>query len=460
MAPNDLMQRLQASAGQFEEDLKEWLRIPSISSDPARIQETHAAGQWVAEKLRGGGLAVEMIETAGHPLIFASTPPVPGAPIALVYGHYDVQPVEPLDQWISGPFDPQVRDGNIYARGATDDKGQVLTHIESVLAWLATGEPLPIQIKFLIEGEEEVGSANLENLLASMAEQLACDVVVISDSSQYAAGQPAITYGLRGIATFQVRIDGPKQDLHSGSFGGAVTNPAISLCQMISAAIDANGQVRIPGFYDACRPLSDLERGQLAELPGTDAEFAASIGVPALGGDQRFTALERRWSRPTFEVNGLTSGHQGDGVKTIVPATASAKISFRLVPDQDPQQISDAFEAFFNQVLPAGVRLTFTRDHAAPGMLSRLDSPFMTAASQAIEQAFGTAPVMIREGGSIPIVTQFQQVLDADCLLLGWGLNDDNAHSPNEKFCLADFHKGIAASACLWAEIGKVSKSS
>ncbi len=454
------MQRLQASAGQFEEDLKEWLRIPSISSDPARIQETHAAGQWVAEKLRGGGLAVEMIETAGHPLIFASTPPVPGAPIALVYGHYDVQPVEPLDQWISGPFDPQVRDGNIYARGATDDKGQVLTHIESVLAWLATGEPLPIQIKFLIEGEEEVGSANLENLLASMAERLACDVVVISDSSQYAAGQPAITYGLRGIATFQVRIDGPKQDLHSGSFGGAVTNPAIALCQMISAAIDANGQVQIPGFYDACRPLSDLERGQLAELPGTDAEFAASIGVPALGGDQRFTALERRWSRPTFEVNGLTSGHQGDGVKTIVPATASAKISFRLVPDQDPQQISDAFEAFFNQVLPAGVRLTFTRDHAAPGMLSRLDSPFMTAASQAIEQAFGTAPVMIREGGSIPIVTQFQQVLDADCLLLGWGLNDDNAHSPNEKFCLADFHKGIAASACLWAEIGKVSKSS
>lgn len=454
------MQRLQASAGQFEEDLKEWLRIPSISSDPARIQETHAAGQWVAEKLRGGGLAVEMIETAGHPLIFASTPPVPGAPIALVYGHYDVQPVEPLDQWISGPFDPQVRDGNIYARGATDDKGQVLTHIESVLSWLATGEPLPIQIKFLIEGEEEVGSANLENLLASMAEQLACDVVVISDSSQYAAGQPAITYGLRGIATFQVRIDGPKQDLHSGSFGGAVTNPAIALCQMISAAIDANGQVQIPGFYDACRPLSDLERGQLAELPGTDAEFAASIGVPALGGDQRFTALERRWSRPTFEVNGLTSGHQGDGVKTIVPATAAAKISFRLVPDQDPQQISDAFEAFFNQVLPAGVRLTFTRDHAAPGMLSRLDSPFMTAASQAIEQAFGTAPVMIREGGSIPIVTQFQQVLDADCLLLGWGLNDDNAHSPNEKFCLADFHKGIAASACLWAEIGKVSKSS
>lgn len=454
------MQRLQASAGQFEEDLKEWLRIPSISSDPARIQETHAAGQWVAEKLRAGGLAVEMIETAGRPLIFASTPPVPGAPIALVYGHYDVQPVEPLDQWISGPFDPQVRDGNIYARGATDDKGQVLTHIESVLAWLATGEPLPIQIKFLIEGEEEVGSANLENLLASMAEQLACDVVVISDSSQYAAGQPAITYGLRGIATFQVRIDGPKQDLHSGSFGGAVTNPAIALCQMISAAIDANGQVQIPGFYDACRPLSDLERGQLAELPGTDAEFAASIGVPALGGDQRFTALERRWSRPTFEVNGLTSGHQGDGVKTIVPATAAAKISFRLVPDQDPQQISDAFEAFFNQVLPAGVRLTFTRDHAAPGMLSRLDSPFMTAASQAIMQAFGTAPVMIREGGSIPIVTQFQQVLDADCLLLGWGLNDDNAHSPNEKFCLADFHKGIAASACLWAEIGKVSKSS
>lgn len=460
MLPENLLSKLRASSAQFEEDLKQWLRIPSVSSDSQCRDDTHRAAQWVAERLEGGGLHVEMIETDGYPLVYAETPAVEGAPVVLVYGHYDVQPVEPLEQWISGPFEPEVRHGNIYARGATDDKGQVLTHVESVLAWLANGAELPVQIKFLIEGEEEIGSENLERQLPGLAEKLACDVVVISDSSQYAPDQPAITYGLRGIATFEVRLDGPKQDLHSGSFGGAVTNPAIALCQMIAAAIDHNGQVQIPGYYDNVRPLSDMERGQLAELPENDAAFAESIGVNELGGDLRFTALERRWSRPTFEVNGLTSGHQGEGVKTIVPATASAKISFRLVPDQDPQLVADAFEQFFREQLPRGVRMTFTRDHAAPGMVSRLDSPYMTAASQAIEGAFGKPPVMIREGGSIPIVTRFQEVLGADCLLLGWGLSDDNAHSPNEKFCLADFHRGIAASAQLWAEIGKIRQSS
>ena len=399
---------------------------------------------------------MELIETAGHPLVFAETAPVPGAPVVLVYGHYDVQPVEPLNQWISPPFEPAIRDGNIYARGATDDKGQVLTHIESVLAYVKQGIPLPVQVKFLIEGEEEVGSENLESLLPSLADRLACDVVVISDSSQYDDGQPAITYGLRGIAAFEIRLDGPKQDLHSGSFGGAVTNPAIALCQLIAAAMGSDGQVKIPGFYDNVRPASELERQQLADLPYSDAQFAASIGVDALGGDTRFSALERRWSRPTFEINGLTSGHQGEGSKTIVPATASAKITCRLVPDQDPVAVANCIEEFFRANLPAGVRLTIDRGHVAPGMMTRVDSPFMTAARRALEVAFGKPPVMIREGGSIPIVTRFQEVLKADCLLLGWGLSDDNAHSPNEKFRLADFHRGIAASAQLWGEIGKI----
>lgn len=458
MSDNTVQQRLGKLSDKFQNDLIEWLKIPSISSDPRSKESVRQAGQWAAGLLQQGGLNVETIETEGHPMVFAESAPVPGAPVVLVYGHYDVQPVEPLDQWISGPFEPEIRDGNIYARGATDDKGQVLTHMESVLTMLADGGKLPVQVKFLIEGEEEVGSENLENLLPSLREKLACDVVVISDSSQFAAGQPAITYGLRGIATFEVRLDGPSQDLHSGSFGGAVTNPGLALCQMLGAAVGSNGQVQIPGFYDNVRPISDLERGQLAELPYSDAEFANSIGVEALGGDTRFTALERRWSRPTFEINGLTCGHQGDGVKTIIPATASAKISCRLVPNQDPQQIAVALEEFFKSKVPTGVRLTFKRDHIAPGMLARLDSPFMTAARQAIEAAFGTAPVMIREGGSIPIVTKFQEVLGADCLLLGWGLNDDNAHSPNEKFKLADFHRGIAASTALWDEIGKIQK--
>lgn len=456
VATNPLDQRLRDSAEQFEGDLFEWLRIPSISSDPVHREDVRAAANWIAHKLSAGGLEVETIETDGHPIVFAQTPAVEGAPVALVYGHYDVQPIEPLNQWTSGPFAPEIRNGNIYARGATDDKGQLMTHVQSVLTWLASGEPLPLQVKFLIEGEEEVGSQNLERLLPQRAEQFACDVIVISDSSQYAEGQPAITYGLRGIVTFELRVDGPRQDLHSGSFGGAVTNPAIALSKLIASVIDDEGVIQIPGFYDDCQPLSENEREQLADLPQSDELFAEQIGVPALGGEAHYTALERRWARPTFDVNGLTSGHQGEGSKTIIPATASAKISFRLVPDQDPSKLAAAFEAFLKSKLPPSVHMKLTSDHGAPGMLSRLDSPYVTAAQQAIEHAFGTPPVMIREGGSIPIVTRFQEVLKADCLLLGWGLNDDNAHSPNEKFSAADYHRGIAASACLWAEIGKI----
>lgn len=440
----------------MQNDLLDWLRIPSISSDPTRTDDVRAAARWVADKLSAAGLQVESIETEGHPIVFAQTPPIEGAPVVLVYGHYDVQPVEPLDQWISEPFAPEIRNGNVYARGATDDKGQVLTHVQSVLAWIASGRTLPVQVKFLIEGEEEVGSRNLERLLPKSADKFACDVVVISDSSQYSDGQPAITYGLRGIATFELRIDGPRQDLHSGSFGGAVTNPAIVLCKMLASLVDDAGVIQLPGFYDNCRPLSESEREQLAELPHSDELFAEQIGVPQLGGEAEYSALERRWARPTFDVNGLTSGHQGEGVKTIIPATASAKLSFRLVPDQDAHQLCEVLETFLHSQLPPSVHMKLTCDHAAPGMLSRLDSPYVTAARQAIEHAFGKPPVMIREGGSIPIVTRFQEVLGADCLLLGWGLNDDNAHSPNEKFRLADYFRGIAASAQLWDEIGKI----
>lgn len=460
MFPAQLSEHLRQQAGQFRDDLIEWLRIPSISSSPLASAEVRKAAEWVSNFLRKGGLQVELIETAGHPLVYAETPAVPGAPIVLVYGHYDVQPVEPIDQWDSPPFEPAERNGNLYARGATDDKGQALTHIQSVLAWLATGTPLPLQVKFLIEGEEEVGSHHLHQQLESLRDRLACDVVVISDSSQFAEGQPAITFGLRGIATFELRLDGPKQDLHSGSFGGAVTNPAVALCQMIAAVLGSDGQIRVPGFYQNCRPPSESERQQLAELPFSEKAFAESIGVAATGGDTRYSVLERRWSRPTFEINGLTSGHQGDGVKTIIPATASAKISLRLVPDQDPEQVADYLEKYLRERVPPGIRMTLKRHQGSPGMLARLDSPYMTAARQAIQRAFGTAPVMIREGGSIPIVTRFQEVLNADCLLLGWGLSDDNAHSPNEKFSLGDYQRGILASAHLWSEIGKIAKGS
>jgi len=456
MSPPTNLDTIDHDAARHLEELTEWLRIPSISSDSARKNDVRRAADWVAEKFRRAGLSVETLATEGHPLVLAETPAVDGAPVVMVYGHYDVQPVEPLEQWLSGPFEPTVRDGNLYARGATDDKGQLLTHVHSVCDWVARGEPLPLQIKFLIEGEEEVGSANLERLLPQLKDRLACDCVVISDSGQYADGQPAITYGLRGIATYELRVDGPRQDLHSGSFGGAVMNPAIALCHLLSSLVDRQGIIQIAGFYQAVRPLGDEERHRWQSLPSDDQEFASAIGVKQLFGETGYSTDERRWARPTFDINGLTSGHQGEGVKTIIPATAAAKISFRLVPDQDPQQITKLLRSHLEQQALPGVRWELKPDHGAPGMLAATASPFVQAAKAAIESSFGVAPVLIREGGSIPIVTRFQEVLGCDCLLLGWGLSDDNMHSPNEKFRVADFHRGIRASALLWQSIGKL----
>ena len=436
-------------------DLKDWLKIPSVSSDSQKTDQVRQACDWVADKFKNAGLAVDIVPTEGHPLVVAETPPVEGAPVVLVYGHYDVQPAEPLDHWITGAFEPTERDGNLYARGATDDKGQALTHIQSVCHWLASGHKLPLQIKFLIEGEEEVGSANLERMLPELASRLACDCVVISDSSQYADGQPAITYGLRGIATYELTVRGPSQDLHSGSFGGAVMNPAIALCHALSSMVDENGVIQIPGYYDDVVPLESSQREQWKALPQTDEAFASSVGVNELFGEKGYTTDERRWARPTFDINGLTSGHQGEGVKTIIPAVASAKFSFRLVPQQDPTVITERLREHLDAQMPPGVQWELTPDHGAPGMLAKIDTPFAKAAEQAIEDAFGTRPVFIREGGSIPIVTRFQEVLQCDCLLLGWGLSDDNAHSPNEKFRITDYYRGIQASTRLWNEIAK-----
>ena len=455
-APNEFLNQLADSAPRHLEELMEWLRIPSVSSDSSRLIEVKQAATWVADKLQQAGLEVEILPTQGHPMVFAQSPKIEGAPVVLVYGHYDVQPVEPLDEWVSGPFEPTIRDGNIYARGATDDKGQVLTHVQSVCDWLASGNSLPLQIKFLIEGEEEVGSENLERMLPELSEKLACDCVVISDSGQYSDGQPAITYGLRGIATYELTVAGPSQDLHSGSFGGAVMNPAIALCQMLGTMVDGEGRVQLPGYYDKVQDLSDEERRQWGELPQNDPQFALAIGVDSLFGEKGYTTDERRWARPTFDVNGLTSGHQGEGVKTIIPASATAKFSFRLVPDQDPCKVTASVEQHLKNHSPPGVRWTLKPDHGAPGMLASTDSRFVHAANRAIESAFGVLPVLIREGGSIPIVTRFQEVLGCDCLLLGWGLSDDNAHSPNEKFRVEDYHRGIRASAILWDEIGKL----
>ncbi len=452
----DLDQYLVEHHDRFEEELCDLLRIPSVSTDGLHQAEIRQAGQWVCDQLQGMGLEAELVETIGNPVVLAQSAPVPGAPVVLVYGHYDVQPPEPMEEWLSPPFEPTRRNGNLYARGATDDKGQMFTHIKSAEAWMKTVGKLPVQLKFVIEGEEEVGSEGLEDLIARHPERLACDVAVVSDSSQFGPGQPAVTYGLKGIAYFELRLTGPKQDLHSGTFGGAVTNPINCATRMMASLIDEKGRVRIPGFYDEVVPLSDAEREQFASLPFSDSAFMRQIGVDGVTGEGGYTTLERRWARPTFDINGIWGGYQGDGAKTVLPSKAGVKFSFRLVPDQDPKKIQQALRTRLEELCPPGIEMELINLHAARGIVVPLDSPYMEATAIAIEQGFGRPPVFIREGGSIPIVNVFHEKLEVDTLLLGWGQDDDNTHSPNEKFSLADFHRGIKTSAHLWKTLAKI----
>ncbi|UUO05542.1 dipeptidase [Blastopirellula sp. J2-11] len=453
---SELQTFLTENRSKFEADLCELLKIPSVSTDSRYKADVRDAAAWLHRQFDQLGFETKIFETPGHPIVYAESPAVPGAPVALVYGHYDVQPPEPLEEWKSPPFEPTIRDGNIYARGATDDKGQMLTHVKSVEAWIKSVGKLPLQVKFLIEGEEEIGSEHLTPFIQEHDDLLECDVVVISDTSQFGPGQPAITYGLKGIAYYELKLFGPKQDLHSGTFGGAVTNPANTLSKMLSSLIDEKGKVQVPGFYDDVDPLTDEERNQFGSLDFSDADFMRSIGVEGLTGESGYSTLERRWTRPTFDINGITSGYQGEGAKTVLPAKASAKFSFRLVPHQDPAQLSESLKTHLEALVPPGIRMELIDFHGAPGFVVPLDSPYMTAAAAAIEKGFGRPPVFIREGGSIPIVTSFVEQLGVDVLLLGWGLNDDNTHSPNEKFCLADYHRGIKASAALWHTLSKI----
>jgi len=452
---SDIDKYLEAEGGRFEDELCSFLRIPSISADPRRIRDMHKAAEWLAGQFRGLGFDTEVVATEGHPLVYAESPRIEDAPTALVYGHYDVQPPEPLELWTSPPFEPTKREGNLYARGATDDKGQLFTHVKSAEAWIRVEGRLPINLKFLIEGEEEVGSENVEKFIAENPQRLACDCVVVSDSAQLAPGMPAITYGLRGIVYYELRLTGPNRDLHSGSFGGSIANPANALAGMLAKLVDDRGRVLIPGFYDDVVPLTDQEREQFAALPFDEKEYLEQIGVDTASGEQGYSTLERRWVRPTYDVSGLWGGYQGEGAKTVLPSTAGAKFSFRLVPNQDPEKITEALKTVLARWCPPGIKMELVVHHGGPGVLVPLDSPYVEAAAVAIEHAFGRRPYFAREGGSIPIVATLHNTLQADTLLLGWGQNDDNTHSPNEKFCLADFHLAIKASARLWAELAK-----
>ncbi len=445
MTPLDYVRHHQA---RLEEQLFALLRIPSVSTDPEHATDVRRCAEAVADHLRALGVeTVEVMETGGHPAVFAEHhAPDENAPTILIYGHYDVQPPDPLDEWNTPPFEPTVRDGKVYARGSADDKGQFMMHVNALEGYLKTDTPLPVHVKMLIEGEEENGSANLPAFLEANKEKLAADVVLVSDTALFAPGVPSITSGLRGLAYVQVTLEGPDRDLHSGVFGGGVENPANALCKMIAELHDAHHRVTVEGFYDAVRPLSDDERATYRSLPFDEKEWREAIGVKKSKTEEGYSILEGTSARPTLDVNGMGSGYQGKGAKTVLPARAFAKISCRLVPDQQPHDITDKLRRHFEKHTPPTMKLTFEDLHGGQPYLADTDAPAMQAAREALEQVFGTTAYFTREGGSIPITADFKKILGLDTVLMGFGLSTDALHSPNEHFGLDRYHQGTEAS--------------
>ncbi len=454
---NEVVDSINVHRDRYVEELKQYLAIPSISALPEHAADTRRAAEWTADALRNAGMQnVRLMDTPGNPVVYGDWLGAPGKPTILFYGHYDVQPVDPVNLWTSPPFEATVRDGEIYARGAADDKGQVFMHIKAVEAFMKQAGSLPLNIKFFIEGEEEVGSVHLDQFVRDHKQDLAADVVVISDSPMFDRGVPSICYGLRGLAYFQIDLRGTKSDLHSGSFGGAVANPALVLAQILSQMKDRSGRIKIPGFYDDVRELSEAERAEWRKLPFNETKYRKELGAPKLFGESGYTTLERVWARPTFEVNGLLSGFTGEGAKTVLPAVAMAKVSMRLVPDQHPDKIAQQFDDYLKKVAPKTVEVKLTRMHGGKPWMAEFDNKYVRAAGRAIEQGFGKPPVFNREGGSIPVVSTFQEELGVPSVLFGVGLPDENAHAPDEKLDLGNFHNGIIASAYLYQEIANL----
>ncbi|MBM3877927.1 MAG: dipeptidase [Verrucomicrobia bacterium] len=446
---------LRANERRFIAELSAYVRFPSVSAQPQHRDDLQRCAEWLTEHCRMLGLDATLHATPGNPILLARTPRKKGSRKKhfVVYGHYDVQPPEPFELWKSPPFEPRIEGRNMFARGASDNKGQNFAHLKAAEAFLKTSTELPVDLTFVIEGEEEVGCENLAPFLRKHRERLKCDGVVISDNGIPSPRHPALTYALRGILAMELRLDGPDRDLHSGIFGGSVENPAMALCQLIARLRDANGRITVPGYYDDVKPLTAYERKQLASVPHSDASYQKFLGAPALSGEQGFSSVERRTSRPTCEINGLTSGYQGAGSKTIVPAWARAKLTFRLVPDQDPARAAKLIVAHLKKLCPPSVRLTVEVGHAGEPYIVSPTGAQAQAALRALKAGWGYEPVLAREGGSIPIVNDFRKILGVDTLLLGMALKDDNPHSPNEKFDLDCFAKGMATAAHLWREL-------
>ncbi len=454
---NNVIDFINTNRDRFVDELKAWLAIPSISALPQHQQDLRRCAEWTADEMRRIGMEnVRIIETPGHPVVYGDWLHTEGAPTILFYGHYDVQPVDPVELWESPPFEATIRDGEIYARGAADDKGQVFMHFKAIEAHMKQNGRLPVNLRIILEGEEEVGSKHLDDFIKEHKGELGADVVVISDSPMFDRGVPSICYGLRGLVYFQIDLRGSKSDLHSGSFGGAVANPGFVLCQMIAQMKDRGGRVKIPGFYDDVRPLRDEERAEFKKLPFNETRYRKGLGAPRLFGESGYSTLERTWARPTFEVNGLLAGFTGEGAKTVIPAVAMAKCSMRLVPDQSPDRVAELFEAYVKKIAPKTVEAKVTRMHGGKPWMTDFDNKYVQAAGRAIEKGFGKAPVFNREGGSIPVVATFQEILGLPSVLFGVGLPDENSHAPNEKLDLGNFHGGIIASAHLYDEVSRL----
>ena len=439
----------------YIDELKEYLSIPSISALPDYAPEVIRCAEWTADELRRVGLEnVRLVETEGYPVVCAEWLHAGEAPTIIFYGHYDVQPVDPLDKWETPPFDATVRSGELYARGAADDKGQIFMHFKAIEACIKQKGLLPVNIKLILEGEEEVGSENLDSFLRDRSSEYSADVLVISDTPMFDRGVPSLCYGLRGLTYCQIDLRGTTSDLHSGSFGGTVANPAFVLTQLLAQMKDRSGRIKIPGFYDDVLPLRDEERAEYARLPFNERRFCEELGSPKLFGEKGFTTLERMWARPTFEVNGFYSGFTEEGAKTVIPAVAMAKVSMRLVPNQNPERVGDLFEAYVRKAAPRTVDVSVTRMHTGKPWMTNFANPFVQAAGRAIERGFGRKPVFTREGGSIPVIASFEERFGLPAVLFGIGLPDENAHAPNEKLDLDNFHRGVISVAALYEEIG------